>query len=238
MPDTAMARQAASQTPIATGSAEAIGSRTSVSLPRRIIKAILGPYMRVYHHLVLEDAHHVPSHGPAIIVTNHASLLDVPALMVLDPYPNTSTIVKASLFKLPVVSWLLRQWGAIPVERQGRDAGGVRQMLGILRAGGVMVVAAEGRRTRSGRLESINLVLARIAAGAGVPILPLGIRGSFEALPPGAHFPRRRRITVRAGEPFRFERGTSAEAAAERIRREIAALLPPAMRPADLQHLD
>ncbi|HEY0581711.1 MAG TPA: hypothetical protein VGE94_05970, partial [Chloroflexota bacterium] len=89
-----------------------------------------------------------------------------------------------------------------------------------------------------GRLESINLVLARIAAGADVPILPLGIRGSFEALPPGAHFPRRRRITVRAGEPFRFERGTSAEAAAERIRREIAALLPPAMRPADLQHLD
>jgi 1-acyl-sn-glycerol-3-phosphate acyltransferase len=107
-------------------------------------------------------------------------------------------------------------------------------MLGILKAGGVMAIAAEGRRTRSGRLESINLVLARIAAAADVPIVPLGIRGSFEALPPGALFPRPRAIKVRVGKPFRFARGTSAQDAAERIRVEIAALLPAAMQPADL----
>jgi 1-acyl-sn-glycerol-3-phosphate acyltransferase len=66
---------------------------------------------------------------------------------------------------------------------------------------------------------------------ADVPILPVGIRGSFEALPSGALLPRPKKIVVRAGVPFRLERGTEVSAAAERIRREIAALLPAAMQP-------
>src|SRR5919201_3733330 len=151
--------------------------------------------------------------------------------MVLDPFPNTATVVKASMFKVPVVSWFLRQWGAIPVERQGRDSTGVRTMLGVLRAGGVLAVAAEGRRTRSGRLEAINPVLARIAASADVPLVAVGIVGSFQALPPGAVVPRRRRIRVRVGRPFRLPRGTDAQVAAERIQVEIASLLPPEQQP-------
>ena len=204
-------------------------------LARRFIKAVLGPYMRLFHALELQGAEHIPARGPAIVVLNHASLLDVPALMVLDPFPNTATVVKASMFKVPIVSWFLRQWGAIPVERQGRDSSGVRTMLGVLRSGGVMAVAAEGRRTRSGRLEAINPVLARIAAGANVPILPVGIQGSFKALPPGAVLPRPRKIMVRVGPSFRLAPGADPAEAAQRIQREIAALLPPEMQPLPAQ---
>jgi 1-acyl-sn-glycerol-3-phosphate acyltransferase len=200
-------------------------------LTRRLIKPILAAYLHLYHHLEMEDYENVPARGPLIVVVNHASLLDVPVLMVADPYPNTATIVKATMFNMPVVSWFLRQWGAIPVERQGRDSSGVRSMLGVLRAGGVMAIAAEGTRSRTGHLATINPVLARIAAGANVPVLPVGIRGSFEALPPGAKLPRPKKIVVRVGKPFRFDKGTDAAAAAERIRTEIAALLPPHMQP-------
>jgi 1-acyl-sn-glycerol-3-phosphate acyltransferase len=200
-------------------------------LTRRLVKALLRPYMRLYHRLELQGGEHLPNAGPALIVLNHASLLDVPALMVVDPFPNTASVVKASLFKVPIVRWFLQQWGAIPVERQGRDSGGVRAMLSHLRSGGVMAVAAEGRRTRSGRLEPINLVLARIAASAEVPIVPVAIRGSFDALPPGAILPRPKKIVVRVGPAFRLERGTDAQDAAERIRAELAALLPPEMQP-------
>jgi 1-acyl-sn-glycerol-3-phosphate acyltransferase len=200
-------------------------------LTRRIIKGILRPYLRVYHRLEMRGSENIMASGPAIIVLNHASLLDVPALMVLDPFPNTITVVKASMFKLPLISWALRQWDALPVEREGRDTSSVRAMLTALRAGGVLAIAAEGRRTRSGRLEAINPVLARIAASAGVPILPVGINGSFKALPPGALFPRPVKILVRVGPPFQLDRGTDATAAAARIRAEIAKLLPPEMQP-------
>lgn len=198
---------------------------------RRLVKPIMAAYLRPYHRLDSEGLDNLPPRGPAIILLNHASLLDVPALMVLDPYSDTATVVKSSMFRLPIIGWVLRQWGAIPVDREGRDTGSVRRILEVLRSGRVLAVAAEGRRTRSGHLEAINPVLARIAAGSGVPLVPVGILGSFQALPPGALLPRPVRIVVHVGKPFRLERGTDATAAAARIQQEIAALLPPEMQP-------
>src|SRR5205085_5668456 len=125
----------------------------------------------------------------------------------------------------------LQQWHAIPVERQGRDSTGVRLLLQHLRSGGVLAVAAEGRRTRSGHLESINPVLAKIVAQANVPVLPVGIAGTFEALPPGAILPRPHKILVQCGPTFRLARGTDGSTAAQRIRDEIAKCLPPEMQP-------
>ena len=199
---------------------------------RRLLLAIIGVYMRLYHRLELQCGELLPLHGPALILLNHASLLDVPALMVLDPYPDTITIAKASLFKVPVVSWMLRQWHAIPVERQGRDSSGVRQLLGALRNGHVVAIAAEGTRTRSGRLGPINPVLAKIATLADVPLVPVGVIGSYAALPPGAVLPRPAKITVRVGRTFHLERGTDPAEAARRIQAEIAALLAPEQQPA------
>jgi 1-acyl-sn-glycerol-3-phosphate acyltransferase len=191
----------------------------------------MGLYMRPYHQLELRGAEHIPAHGPVLVVLNHASLLDVPALMVLDPFPDTATVVKSSMFNLPVIGWILRQWGAIPVEREGRDTSSIRRMLGVLRNGQALAVAAEGTRTRTGRLEAINPVLARIATTAEVPILPVGIGGSFKALPPGAVLPRPVKIVVQVGPTFQLKHGTDRNVAAERIRSEIAALLPPDMQP-------
>ncbi len=210
---------------------EPTGTAARLSPLRRVVRAVLGAYMRLYHRLELRGREHLPRRGPAIVLVNHASLLDVPALMVLDPYPDTIFIAKASLFNVPVVGWLLGQWDAIAVERHGRDSSGVRTVLKALQSGRVLAVAAEGRRTRSGRLEPINLVLAKIAASANVPLVAVGISGSFEALPPGAILPRPRKLLVRVGEQFRIPRGTDAAEAARRIRAEIAALLPPHQQP-------
>jgi 1-acyl-sn-glycerol-3-phosphate acyltransferase len=200
-------------------------------LVRSIVAVVLGAYLRLYHRLELRGGEYLPRAGPALVLVNHASLLDVPALMVVDPYPNTATVAKGALFKVPVVSWLLRQWGAIPVERQGRDSTGVRLMMAHLRSGGVLAVAAEGTRTRNGRLQSINPVLARIAARAGVPLVPVGVSGSYEALPPGARFPRPKQIVIRVGPAFQLAKGTDTATATRRIQEEIARLLPAHMQP-------
>jgi 1-acyl-sn-glycerol-3-phosphate acyltransferase len=199
--------------------------------PRWLARRLIALYMHGWHDLRLEGLEHLPPRGPALVLLNHASLLDVPALMALDPYPDTMMVAKASLFEVPLLGALLRQWGAIPVERHGRDTSGVRALLQGLRDGRVVAVAAEGRRTRSGYLEPINPVLAKIAASAEVPLVPIGIIGSYRALPPGALLPRRQPIVVRVGEPYRLPRGTDPGQAADRIQAEIAALLPAEQQP-------
>ena len=138
------------------------------------------------------------------------------------------------MLTLPIAGWLLNQWGAIAVERQGRDSASVRTLLTALRAGKVLAVAAEGRRTRTGRLQPINPVLARISASVDVPLVPVGnqwfVRGAAARGGCG-----RARASSWCGWASRFDwrAGPSATDGARRIRAEIAALLPPAQQPLD-----
>jgi 1-acyl-sn-glycerol-3-phosphate acyltransferase len=200
---------------------------------RRWLKAVVHSYMRIWHDIDLggEGLPHVPTSGPLLVLVNHASALDVPALIAVDPYPDSVAIVKDSLYKVWPIRPFLHAWGAIPVSRDGRDAAAIRAIFSALRRGRVVAVAAEGTRSRTGRLQPVNPVLARIAVRSCAPILPVAIIGSFDALPPGTLLPRRRKISIRVGESFRLPSGTSDVEAAERIHDAIAAMLPPGQQP-------
>jgi 1-acyl-sn-glycerol-3-phosphate acyltransferase len=200
---------------------------------RRLVKHVLRLYLRFWHGLEFQGAEHIPPTGPVLALVNHNSVLDVLALVAVDPFADSMGVAKASLFKIPPLRWLLAKWSAIPVQRAGRDTTAIRKIMSALRAGRVVAIAAEGTRSRTGRLLPINQVLARIAVRSGVPILPVGVIGSFDALPPGAIFPRRRKIIVRVGETFELPAGMSDEEAQKRIYDAIAALLPPSHLPED-----
>jgi 1-acyl-sn-glycerol-3-phosphate acyltransferase len=201
---------------------------------RCAVEAVLRGYMRGWHRLEVLGGERLPAQGPALVLTNHVSVLDVIALAAANPYPLATTVIKAEMFRLPLLGCILAAWDAIPVERDGQDTAALRALLVALRRGRVVGLAAEGRRSRRGRLEAVHPVLARVAARAGVPVVPVGITGSWEALPPGAVLPRRRPVCIRVGEPLRFAAGTTGEEAARRIGCAIAALLPADRRPLDM----
>lgn len=198
---------------------------------RWILKQILLVYLRVWHNARLENMERIPRHGPMLALFNHASSLDVVGLLAVGPPDEGVVPAKESLFRVPVMGGLLAAWGAVPVERDGRDVAGLRALLGALRRGRIVAVAVEGHRSRDGRFGSISPVVARMAVAAQVPLLPMVFVHTFDAMPPGARFPRRRPITIRLGEPFMLPRQTSTEDAAQKIREVITALLPPDQQP-------
>lgn len=121
--------------------------------------------------------------NPYVVVANHQSLADIPVISRL-PW-EMKWVAKAELFRVPVVGWLLRLAGDIPVDRG--DTGSRARVL--LRAAHYLqhrcsvIFMPEGTRSRDGRVHPFQAGAFRLAIEAGVPVLPLAVDGTRDALP-------------------------------------------------------
>jgi len=165
-----------------------------------IFKLILGFVGRP----VITGKEHFPNSGPVIVVANHASLLDPFLLAVLWPHRITF-LAAAYLFSMPVVGALLRAAAAIPVRTEGSELAGMRAALRILQKGGTIGLFPEGRVVQADRLGPFQTGWAYLALKAGVPVLPVAIKGSSQALPLGTYLPRRRKIHIHISAPWAME---------------------------------
>lgn len=141
----------------------------------------------------------VPSAGPMLVVSNHQSHLD-PVLIGVACPRQVGALARASLFVGPF-GWLIRSFGAVPVER-GSAAGGIKALLGMLKAGEAAIVFPEGTRTTDGALQAFQSGFCAIARRAGATIVPTTIEGAYTALPRGAKFPRPQTITLKFKDPI------------------------------------
>ena len=175
---------------------------------------------------------------PYVVVSNHQSLADIPVISRL-PW-EMKWVGKAELFRLPVMGWLMRLADDIPVDRT--DAASRASVLlraeQKLRHGVSVMFFPEGTRSRDGRLKRFYDGAFLLAVQAGVPVLPLAVDGTMDALPKhGWQFSRadvrlavlppiptdglttddledlRDRVRQRIVEQVAAWRGTSAEAA-------------------------
>jgi 1-acyl-sn-glycerol-3-phosphate acyltransferase len=136
-------------------------------------------------------------------------------------------LARSTLFRSRPFAALIRRLGAVPVEREGVGIGGTRAVLSILAGGGAVVMFPEGTRSRDGSLGPLRPGAVRIAQRSGAQVVPVWIAGSGDAMPPGALFPRPRRIEVRLGAAFRIPAGLAAGAAIADLRERLLALAGP-----------
>jgi 1-acyl-sn-glycerol-3-phosphate acyltransferase len=156
----------------------------------------------------------VPLTGPLLVVSNHQSHLD-PVLIGIASPRQVGALARASLFVGPF-AWLIRSYGAVPVER-GSATAGIRALLGALKAGEAMIVFPEGTRTDDGNLRPFQGGFCAIARRSGAAIVPTTIDGAFSALPRGKVLPRLRPISLTfhpSIAPDEIARLTDAELAA------------------------
>lgn len=189
--------------------------------------------MKVLH------AEHLPQTGGCILVANHVSFLD--PLLICAMMPRVvHYITYAFFYYLPWLHWYCKRVYCIPVKKDGKDISAFKAALRVLKQGEVVGIFPEGVRSATGELGEGEPGVALLALKAGVPIVPIGIHGTYEAFPRGAKFPKPVVVTLKLGEPFRLEEYfdvrspktvETQQAAVELIMTKIAELCTPQKLP-------
>src|SRR5262245_47329716 len=112
----------------------------------------------------------IPLDGPVILASNHASILD-PPLVGSGIHRGINYLARESLFRFPVVGWVLRKWDAVPVDRDGGGASGLRIILDRLLAGGGIILFPEGTRTADGNLQPARSGIGLTVIKSDAPVV-------------------------------------------------------------------
>ncbi|MBS2026409.1 MAG: 1-acyl-sn-glycerol-3-phosphate acyltransferase [Deltaproteobacteria bacterium] len=137
-----------------------------------------------------------------VVVSNHASTSD-PFLLSHLPF-DMRFIAKEEIFKLPLLGWLMRLGGDIPLRRG--DSGSVRRMFEACRrtldAGVPVMIFPEGTRSPDGKLLPFKDGAFQLAIDAQAPLLPLALVGTHACRPKGSLWFGDARAVVKVLEPI------------------------------------
>ena len=166
-----------------------------------LVKLLLTPILLLFYRTRCIDSDKVPVEGPAVITPNHFSFFDHFFIAVY-LRRKVHFMAKSQLFKRPM-QFIFTHGGVFPVLRGRRDDEAFKTAHAVLARGGLVVMYAEGGRSRTGELGQARPGVGRIALESGVPIVPAAISGSAEVRNwKRLRFPK---VTVQYGDPISFE---------------------------------
>jgi 1-acyl-sn-glycerol-3-phosphate acyltransferase len=175
------------------------------SLPKRLWYEFLHIFCRlvavVLFRIRCEGRENVPKKGGALVLSNHQSNLD-PVLIGLACDRRLNYLARETLFSFAPFRWLIQSLDAIPIDREGLGLAGLKETLRRLKRGEVVLIFPEGTRTRDGEVAPLKPGFSALAQRGRVPLLPVGIEGSFAAWPRWRPFPLPATIHIHFGHPI------------------------------------
>jgi len=208
-------------------------------LVRRFVRFL---FCSVFHLLFflltrvhVQGKENIPSQGGYLAAANHLSVIEVPLVYCLLNRDDASGLVAKKHQNNPLFRWLANAIKGIWINREEIDTRALRAARDHLEGGGVLGIAPEGTRSQTGALIQAKTGVAFLADQAGVPILPVGVSGTWQITKEILKL-RRPKINVNFGELFtlppidRKERDTGLNRNTDEIMCRIAALLPPENR--------
>jgi len=138
-----------------------------------------------------------------VLVPNHSSYLDIPCLLTaLDTQP-IRFMAKASLFKIPILGWGMLAAGFIPIDRKKSSKGKASFDLAAkrIRGGNTIVIFPEGGRSHERTMKPFKHGAFLLAMKSGLPLVPVAIRGTHDALPASTLIIRQGPVKIVIGDP-------------------------------------
>jgi 1-acyl-sn-glycerol-3-phosphate acyltransferase len=178
--------------------------------------------------IVIDNRAQLLPQQPYVFMANHASSLDIWAVFRAVPR-RIRMIAKKQLARIPLFGWAMWAGRFIFIDRQNGVAArrSIDEAGRRIHDGDSVLIFPEGTRTRDGTLGPFKKGGFHLAVKAGVPIVPVALRGTRELMPRGSLLLRSGTITVVIGEPIPTV-GLSEEERAnlyERVRGIVAAML-------------
>jgi len=209
------------------------GDYSSWTRSQRTVLRVARVVARSLARIEVTGMEHAAVSGPIILASNHLHILD--ALWLSTVVPRRAVFLAAEEFRSrPVVGWLLRLGETIFVARGKGDRQAIDRAVAVLRSGGCVAIAPEGRLSRTGGLIKGQVGVAVLAAESQAPIVPVAMHGQEHA---GRMWLRGRRplVHVRFGEPLAPPSASARTARhlelyADGVMKTLARMLPPAYR--------
>jgi 1-acyl-sn-glycerol-3-phosphate acyltransferase len=174
----------------------------------RVLHAVVPPLLRAVWRPTVTGAENVPRTGGVILASNHLSFADSIVIPSVSPR-RVHFLAKSDYFTgTGIKGAAQRAWfeglGMLPVDRDDPQAaiGSLEVALEVLGKGEAFGIYPEGTRSRDGRLYRGRTGVAHLALTAGVPVVPVGLRGTAELQPVGSSLPRLAKVTVEFGRPI------------------------------------
>nr|WP_049751676.1 AMP-binding protein [Halorhodospira halophila] len=164
---------------------------------------------RMYARVHVEGREHLPDREPVLLVPNHLSALDPPALGSVMPYARITRVRWGGwtglLFSNRWVRVISRACLVLPIDPHTGPRGSLALGAKALQDGYGLVWFPEGRRSPDGTLQPFQPGVGLLLQAQPVPAIPVSIEGTDQAMPIGKRFPRPGRITIRIGAPVTAE---------------------------------
>jgi len=202
--------------------------------PYHLLRPFIAPATFPYARFDIAGLEHIPTRGQVILVANHRSYFDVAPLAIVAARLGRPVrfLGKQEIFDVPVLGWVARALGGIPVDRGSGSQTPMLEAEAALRAGEVVILLPQGTIPRGEAF--FDPVLhgktgaARLAASTGAPVVPIGLVGTEAIWPRSSKVPNvlgSHPVTVRVGPPVRLA-GQDAVADTKAIMVAVSALLP------------
>ncbi len=180
-------------------------------------------WLRIFFRLKISGMENIPRRGGFILASNHMSNLD--PIVVSSSCPRqVHFMAKEELFRNKLFGWYIARLNAFPVKRASADLSAIKQAIRRVGRGGGLLLFPEGTRQPEGRLGAPQEGVGFLAATLQVPVVPVFVRGTGVALPPGASKVKVHPIRVWFGRQRLVERGMPHQAIADLIMEDIRQL--------------
>lgn len=204
-----LARRWSYPPPPATTATDLVRGDCWARLIRPVVQIVVRLLLRLAFRLRVRHRAVIPSRGPFVLVANHQSHADAPALLAALPLRrvnDTHALAAADYFfrdrwRGAALHVLLN---AVPVDRQASAEVGMAGARELLAHGHGIILFPEGTRSDTGETQPFKQGVGVLVAGTPCPVIPAWIAGSHDVLPRGAWLPRLGRLRVILGDPATY----------------------------------